>query len=114
MNRRFNNPERKIHVDTDRNHLLFSFTSVQHHSSVRHHRSDTDHILLSHDADSDHCAERYLLLFHSLKIGTTMNFINCILDLTDIEDLNEESISEAIRTQARSMVGLDPEEFCND
>ncbi len=43
-----------------------------------------------------------------------MNFINCILDLTDIEDLNEESISEAIKTEARSMAGLDPEEFCND
>ena len=43
-----------------------------------------------------------------------MNFINCILDLIDIEDLNEENISEAIRTQARSMADLDPEEFCID
>ena len=43
-----------------------------------------------------------------------MNFINCILDLIDIEDLTKKSISEAIRTQARSMAGLDPEEFCND
>ena len=42
-----------------------------------------------------------------------MNFINCILDLTDIEDLNEENISEAIRTQACMLAGLDPEEFCN-
>ena len=114
MNRRFNTPERKTHVDTDRNHLLFSFTSVQHHPSVRHHRSDTDHILLPDDADSDDRAERYLLLFHSLKIGNIMNFINCILDLTDIEDLNEENISEAIRTQACMLAGLDPQEFCID
>jgi hypothetical protein len=40
-----------------------------------------------------------------------MNFISCILDLIDIEDLNEENISEAIRTQARSMAGLDPEDI---
>ena len=43
-----------------------------------------------------------------------MNFINCILDLTDADFFTEENISEAIRTQARSMAGLDPEEFCND
>ena len=43
-----------------------------------------------------------------------MNFINCILDLIDIEDLNEENISEALKTEARSMTGLDPEEFCID
>jgi hypothetical protein len=36
------------------------------------------------------------------------------LDLIDIEDLNEENISEAIRTQTRLLTGLDPEEFCND
>ena len=40
-----------------------------------------------------------------------MNFINCILDLTDIEDLTEESISEAIRTQACLLVGIDPEDI---
>ena len=43
-----------------------------------------------------------------------MNFINCILDLIDIEDLNEENISEANRTLACMLAGLDPEEFCND
>ena len=43
-----------------------------------------------------------------------MNFINCILDLTDIEDLTEESINEAIRTQACLLAGIDPEEFCID
>jgi hypothetical protein len=40
-----------------------------------------------------------------------MNFINCILDLIDIEDLNEENISEAIRTQAGLLTGIDPEDI---
>ena len=40
-----------------------------------------------------------------------MNFINCILDLTDIEDLNEENISEAIRTQACMLAGIYPEDI---
>jgi hypothetical protein len=40
-----------------------------------------------------------------------MNFISCILDLTDSEDLNEENISEAIRTQACMLAGLDPEDI---
>jgi hypothetical protein len=43
-----------------------------------------------------------------------MNFINCILDLTDSDFFTEESISEAIKTEARLLAGLDPEEFCND
>jgi len=43
-----------------------------------------------------------------------MNFINCILDLTDSDFFTEESISEALKTQARSMAGLDLEEFCTD
>jgi hypothetical protein len=40
-----------------------------------------------------------------------MNFINCILDLIDIEDLNEENISEAIRTQACLLAGIYPEDI---
>ena len=43
-----------------------------------------------------------------------MNFINCILDLIDIEDLNEENVSEALKTEAQLLAGLDPEEFCID
>jgi hypothetical protein len=38
-----------------------------------------------------------------------MNFINCILDLTDSEELTEENIIEAIRTQACLLAGIDPE-----
>jgi hypothetical protein len=93
---------------------LFSFTSVQHHTSVRQLGLGSYGLCLSSAADSDRRFQRHLLLLHSLKIGNTMNFINCILDLIDIEDLNEENISEAIKTEARSMAGLDPEEFCND
>ncbi len=40
-----------------------------------------------------------------------MNFINCILDLIDIEDLNEVNISEAIRTQACLLAGIYPEDI---
>ena len=40
-----------------------------------------------------------------------MNFINCILDLTDSEDLTEESINEAIRTQACLLAGIYPEDI---
>jgi hypothetical protein len=36
------------------------------------------------------------------------------LDLTDTDFCYEESISEALKMEARSMAGLDPEEFCND
>jgi hypothetical protein len=43
-----------------------------------------------------------------------MNFINCILDLIDTDFCYEESISEALKTEARSMAGLDPEEFYID
>ena len=43
-----------------------------------------------------------------------MNFINCILDLIDTDFFGEESISEALKTEARSMAGLDTEEFCID
>ena len=43
-----------------------------------------------------------------------MNFINCILDLTDTDFFTEDSISEALKTQARLLAGLDLEEFCND
>jgi len=58
----------KTHVHADRNHILFSLASVQLHTSISHHRSDTDHILLSHDADSDDRAERYLCLFHTFQM----------------------------------------------
>jgi hypothetical protein len=43
-----------------------------------------------------------------------MNFINCTLDLTDTDFSTEESIREALKTEARLLAGLDPEEFCND
>ena len=43
-----------------------------------------------------------------------MNFINCILDLTDTDFFTDEIVSEALKTEARSLAGLDPEEFCLD
>jgi hypothetical protein len=93
---------------------LFSFTSVRHHPSVRQLGLRSYGLCLSSAADSDHRFQRHLLLLHSLKIGNTMNFINCILDLTDSDFFTEESISEALKTEARSMAGLDPEEFYID
>ena len=43
-----------------------------------------------------------------------MNFINCILDLTDIDFFTDKIVSEALKTEARLLAGLDPEEFCLD
>ena len=37
-----------------------------------------------------------------------MNFINCLLDVTDDSD---QGFTEAIKDRARQMAGIDPEEF---
>jgi hypothetical protein len=76
--------------------------------------SDPDFLPIPTNTNNPDHFDRHLFLSQTLKIGTTMNFINCILDLIDIEDLNEENISEANRTLACMLAGLDPEEFCND
>ncbi|MGR8998800.1 MAG: hypothetical protein ACU88J_07105 [Gammaproteobacteria bacterium] len=38
-----------------------------------------------------------------------MNFINCLLDVTD--DDSDQGLTEAIKDRARQMAGIDPDEF---
>ena len=103
----------KTYVHFNFTHHQFDFTTVHHNPSVRCGLSDPDFLPIPTNPYSPDHFDRHLFLSQTFKIGTTMNFINSILDLIDIEDLTEENISEAIRTQACLLAGLDPEEFCN-
>ena len=114
MNRRFNNPERKNHVHFDFTHHQFDFTVIHHDPSVRCGLPDADFLPVPTVAHCSDRFDRHLFLPQTFKIGTTINFINCILDLTDTDFFTEDSISEALKTQARLLAGLDLEEFCND
>ena len=41
-----------------------------------------------------------------------MNFINCLLDVTNDDwDISDQVISEAIKDRARQMFGIDPVEL---
>ena len=41
-----------------------------------------------------------------------MNFINCLLDVTNDDwDISDQVISEAIKDRARQMAGIDPDEI---
>jgi hypothetical protein len=40
-----------------------------------------------------------------------MNFINCLLDVSDDSDVSDQGFSEAIKDRARQMAGIDPEEI---
>ena len=40
-----------------------------------------------------------------------MNFITCILDLTDVDHLTVDEINDAIKLSACQLAGFDPEEF---
>ncbi len=43
-----------------------------------------------------------------------MNFINCILDLTDIDHLTVDEINDAIKTEACQLSGFELEELSFD
>jgi hypothetical protein len=40
-----------------------------------------------------------------------MNFINCLLDVTDDSDISEVGFADAIKTQACLLSGINPEEI---
>ena len=40
-----------------------------------------------------------------------MNFINCILDLTDVDHLTVDDINDAIKMEACRLAGFDMEEL---
>ena len=43
-----------------------------------------------------------------------MNFINCILDLTDVDHLTVDDINDAGKTEACQLAGFDVEELSFD
>ena len=43
-----------------------------------------------------------------------MNFINHLLDLTDVDHLTVDEINDAVKTEAFQLAGFDPEELNSD